>query len=134
MQPGGGEVAYLRRRLGFVRVALQHGAPLVPVFAFGQSRVYGYVRPFIDFPRRAKPSAAWARLVRWIGFVPLVAWGPRRVGVYIAVGRPLAVPRVAEPTDALVEEHLGRFIAELEALFERHKREAGYQAESLAIH
>ena len=34
------EVLYLRKRLGFVRLALQHGAPLVPAFAFGQCHQY----------------------------------------------------------------------------------------------
>ena len=36
----GQEVMYLRKRLGFVRLALKHGVPLVPAFAFGQSDAY----------------------------------------------------------------------------------------------
>ena len=33
----GQETLYLRKRLGFVRLAINHGAPLVPAFAFGQT-------------------------------------------------------------------------------------------------
>ena len=36
----GQEVMYLRKRLGFVKLALQHGAHLLPAFAFGQSDTY----------------------------------------------------------------------------------------------
>ena len=36
----GQEVMYLRKRTGFVRIALNHGAHLLPVFAFGQSDLY----------------------------------------------------------------------------------------------
>ena len=32
-------VLYLRGRKGFVRLALQHGCPLVPMFTFGQREV-----------------------------------------------------------------------------------------------
>ena len=38
----GQETMYLRKRLGFVRLAMNHGAPLVPAFAFGQSDTYSY--------------------------------------------------------------------------------------------
>ena len=36
----GQETLYLRKRLGFVRLALESGASLVPAFAFGQSEAY----------------------------------------------------------------------------------------------
>ncbi len=35
----GVETIFLRRRFGFVKMALQTGAHLVPAFAFGQSRM-----------------------------------------------------------------------------------------------
>ena len=42
MMKHGQETLYLRKRLGFVRLAMNHGAPLVPAFAFGQTDTYSY--------------------------------------------------------------------------------------------
>jgi hypothetical protein len=44
MAPGK-EVAFLRKRTGFVRLALQQGVPLVPAFAFGQTSMYRWIQP-----------------------------------------------------------------------------------------
>ena len=56
------------------RLALQHGAPLVPVFAFGQTDLYSYLRPFYDWPKGVVLRASWARFSRRIGFVPMLMW------------------------------------------------------------
>ncbi|KAF9068411.1 diacylglycerol acyltransferase-domain-containing protein [Rhodocollybia butyracea] len=38
-QPGTADLT-LRKRLGFIKVAIQHGADLVPVFSFGENDIY----------------------------------------------------------------------------------------------
>ena len=39
MEPGK-EVLFLKQRMGFVRLAIQQGSPLLPVFAFNQTQTY----------------------------------------------------------------------------------------------
>lgn len=41
----GEEAVYLTRRTGFVKMAMQHGAALLPAFAFGQTDMYSWVKP-----------------------------------------------------------------------------------------
>ena len=36
----------LRKRKGFIKLAIRHGVPLVPTFSFGEQRVYDLVRVF----------------------------------------------------------------------------------------
>lgn len=138
MQPGS-EHAFLRSRRGFVRLALQHGSALVPMFAFGQSQQFAFWRLGIDWPYLM--PRAWAeRLSRAIGFLPLLvagAWGslmPARAPMRVVVGRPIPVPKVASPSEELVEHYLQRYIAEMEGLFERHKASAGHPNEKLTVH
>ena len=134
----GMEVAYLRKRRGFVRVALEHGAPLVPVFAFGQSDLFRYCRPFLDFPRGLVPRKMWGRVARRIGFAPMLVWGvwglpmPFRVPITIVVGKPIeCTDKVI--TDALVDQYLEVFIKELERLFVEYKQQAGYGEDGFTL-
>lgn len=46
------------------RLAMQAGAPIVPVFAFGQTPHYSYWRPFIDWPKRLIPAGSMGRQAR----------------------------------------------------------------------
>ena len=36
----------LKKRKGFIKLAIKHGVPLVPTFSFGEQRVYDLVRIF----------------------------------------------------------------------------------------
>jgi hypothetical protein len=56
-------------------------------------------------------------------------WGtpiPRPSRITLVLGAPLEAPRLADPSDEQVQEHLGRFISAMQALFEAHKAAAGY--------
>ena len=91
------ETIFLRSRFGFVKMAMTTGADLVPVFAFGQSSIFGYARPGPPlFPRGT------ARLLsRALGFAPMLFWGrwglpvPYAVPVHVVVGAPIRVQQGA---------------------------------------
>ncbi|KAK9796981.1 hypothetical protein WJX73_006358 [Symbiochloris irregularis] len=67
----GKETVFLKSRKGFVRMALQHGAPLVPVFCFGQTRMLS----FRHLGPPLMPRAAVKNFARMIGVLPMVVWG-----------------------------------------------------------
>lgn len=136
----GVEVVYLRRRHGFVRLAIQNGAPLVPVFAFGQTFQFRYLRFFIDWPRNLIPRAKYLSFVRRIGYVPMLIFGlfgspmPRRVPIDIVVGKPIEVPRVANPSQELVQEYLDKFIDAMETIFNDYREQLGHGDLTLKIY
>lgn len=143
MQPGT-EVAYLRKRYGFIKLALEHKAPLVPVFAFGQSDLFSYCRLFLDFPKGLIPRRFIEKVARRIGFAPMMVWGvygtpmPRRVPLTIVVGKPIEVPALNRTEDnqiseEMIELYLEKFIGELQRVFDTYKAKAGYPKETLTV-
>lgn len=136
----GKEAVYLHTRKGFIRLALEQGAPLVPVFCFGQSDLYGCWRPFIDWPKGLIPFTAWARFSRNIGYLPMMIWGqfgsplPRRVPVTVVVGKPIPVPKVENPSEEMVTEYLQRFISGLQGVFDRYAADFGHPNTELIVH
>eukprot|EP00887_Chlorella_sp_A99_P000400 scaffold13.g400.t1 len=135
----GEEHIFLKRRRGFVRVALEQGAALVPAWGFGQTPSMSYWRPGLDFPQLL-PRRAVLAIARTVRFFPMLAWGiggtpvPYQVKLTIVVGKPIRVPKTPAPSTELVDEYLQRFIAEMERLFEEHKAAAGYAGDRLVVH
>ncbi|CAM6096332.1 unnamed protein product [Calypogeia fissa] len=126
----GQETIFLRNRFGFIRCAIEAGTPLVPVFCFGQSEVYHYM----------KPQGKWyTTLSRRLGFTPMLFWGmygtffPYQQPINIVVGKPLDVKKNPAPSREEVAEMLGKFITAMEGLFEKHKAEHGYKDLKLYI-
>lgn len=130
-QRGSLEHLVLRRRQGFVRLALQHGVPLVPLYCFGEAQLY-YQSQFLMGLR------AWIQ--RKLGVALVMPFGPFglpgvpfRAPLRPVVGAPLEMPHIPTPTDGQVDEHHARYMAALEQLFEKHKHDAGYGAVSLEL-
>ena len=119
------EQILLKKRLGFCKVALQTGAHLVPCYAFGANQMY--TRYFNQHSLAARLSSALrTSLVFWTG-----RWGvpfgviPNPVKLVVAVGAPLAVTKVAAPTNEQVEALHATFVSAMRDLFERHKHRMG---------
>ncbi|XP_035954582.1 2-acylglycerol O-acyltransferase 1 isoform X4 [Halichoerus grypus] len=120
---------FIRQRKGFVKIALTHGASLVPVFSFGENELFKQVN---------NPEGSWLRTVqeklqKVMGFaLPLFhARGifqynfglmPYRKPIHTVVGRPIPVHQTLHPSPEQVEELHQTYMEELRKLFEAHKR------------
>eukprot|EP00053_Salpingoeca_punica_P010704 m.95964 g.95964 ORF g.95964 m.95964 type:complete len:343 (-) comp15472_c3_seq4:250-1278(-) len=108
------DVVYLRKRRGFVRLALETGASLVPVFSFNECNTYelmGLDNPLVDKFKKKFQSIFGISL-------PLIKnILPRPTSVTVLVGAPIAVPKIPEPSNEEVEKYLNIYIAALEKLY-----------------
>ncbi|KAK3275981.1 Diacylglycerol O-acyltransferase 2 [Cymbomonas tetramitiformis] len=130
----GKEAVVLKGRAGFISLALQHGAAIVPTYTFGQVDTFHVSKTFLFSVRE------WIRMKLKMS-IP-VFWGqgggpmPFRVPLSIAIGEPIQVPANpsgAKPDPAVVEEYAARYIAALEMLFDKHKEAAGCGDRTLEV-
>ena len=47
--------------------------------------------------------------------------------VHVVIGKPVALPKQADPCDADVEKHLQRFIDAMQTMIDKHKSSAGHE-------
>lgn len=119
---------YLKRRKGFVKIALQTGASLVPVISYGENNMY----EIVDY----KPGS-WVRIFqdtfkRYTNVTPIHFNGrgylqytfgliPRRYPITTVVGAPIHLKKIRDPNETEINEAHALFCRKLKDLFEKHK-------------
>ncbi|RNA21588.1 2-acylglycerol O-acyltransferase 2 [Brachionus plicatilis] len=118
----------LNRRKGFVRIALETGANLVPVISFGENDAYNTVE--VKRGSLIQKIQKFAKKYLNIGLPIIRGRGifiynfgllPYRVPIHTIVGKPIPVKRVEHPTDEQIKKLHEQYIFELLELFEENK-------------
>lgn len=118
----------LKRRKGFVKMAIRTGADLVPVLAFGENDLYD------QFHAESHPRIHKAQLLvkKMLGFtIPLfhargvfnydVGLMPYRRPLNIVVGRPIKVTQSSKPEQEQIDRVHEEYVVELERLWNTWK-------------
>ncbi|XP_052027904.1 diacylglycerol O-acyltransferase 2-like protein 6 [Apodemus sylvaticus] len=127
----------LKKRQGFVKLALKTGAYLVPSYSFGENEAYN---------QETFPEGTWLRFfqknfqkigkrILGINFCTFHgrgltrgSWGflPFNHPITTVVGEPLPVPKILNPDKDTVAKYFELYISALRKLFDQHKAEYGF--------
>jgi len=126
------ECALLASRKGFVRMAIQHQIPIVPVYCFGASDMLRR----LNFPILEKLSKLWKIsicLFYGVGGLPI----PFRQRLLYVMGTPIFPPVWKEEDglglDEKVDDMHGEFCEELIRIFDKYKECYGWEDKRLQI-
>ncbi|XP_049896127.1 2-acylglycerol O-acyltransferase 3b [Epinephelus moara] len=123
----GSHTVVVRHRKGFVRMALEFGADLVPVYSFGENELFRQViLSEGSLGRRLQDL-----FKKIMGFAPCLFVGehmaflPYKTPITTVVGSPMSVPRRVTPTEEEVDHYHGLYMEALSKLFHEHKVSCG---------
>ncbi|XP_062997817.1 diacylglycerol O-acyltransferase 2-like isoform X2 [Elgaria multicarinata webbii] len=123
----------LNKRKGFVRLALQHGAHLVPAFSFGENDLFQQVL----FKEGTWMRNLQNRFRKLLGFAPCFFYGRGLTSIHskgflpfprpvtTVIGEPVTVPKVEHPSYEMVDLYHSMYIQSLCKLFNDHKIKYG---------
>eukprot|EP00698_Gefionella_okellyi_P024463 TRINITY_DN8638_c0_g1_i1.p1 TRINITY_DN8638_c0_g1~~TRINITY_DN8638_c0_g1_i1.p1 ORF type:complete len:335 (-),score=56.84 TRINITY_DN8638_c0_g1_i1:47-1051(-) len=114
---GDEDVLYLRNRTGFIRLAIQNGASLVPVFTFNESCAYEQYGTKSKWAMRLKQRF---QSLTGISLPFIKHLLPKRIPAITVVGAPLHTTQCDAPSADVVQQVLSEYIAQLEALYAQH--------------
>ena len=134
----GKERVYLKKRKGFVKLALKEGCEVVPVYAFGESDLYNHSGFLLGLRKWCQKKLGFAAMIisGEYGMMPYL----REEGVTLVFGEAIGIwkgrkwERGMEVSNEMVEEVHGLYIKKLKELFNKEKGGfKGYEKRELVI-
>ncbi len=133
LPPGGFEEAtissleqdrvYIKNRKGFVKLCLQHGYSIVPVYCFGEKETFWNVQGLWSL-RLKMNSFGMPAICIW-GFTLLPVLPKRsKNGLLVVAGKRIDVPKIENPSKEDVKLWHDKYMAALLRIFEDYKHEA----------
>jgi len=126
----------LRKRKGFIKMAMKHGACLVPTFSFGEAGVYKQAGGLVNTMQEC--------VKKFIGIAPVIFVGrgwlqdtfgilPLRKPITVVVGEPIEVEKNENPSNSDIDDLHERYISELQKLYTKYNHEFGDSTVKLII-
>jgi len=128
----GTDVAVLKKRKGFIRLALKNGADIVPVYMFGANDLYRQMTWF-------KVTRKWLLEKTKIAFTFATGANksnfllPARIPLTAVVGSPIQVDQKSEPSEEEINDLHTKYIHALVSLFDSEKKKYGYGERELIV-
>lgn len=118
----------IKKRLGFIKLALRNGAPLVPVFSFGENDLWAQLpnpegsmlRKFQDFMRKTTsvvPPFLHGRGIFQYSYGVV----PFRRPIVSVVGKPIDCPKIENPSLDDVKKYQKLYLDELQNIYDTYK-------------
>ncbi|KAG6954945.1 hypothetical protein JG688_00012124 [Phytophthora aleatoria] len=123
----------LKKRLGFVKLAMRHGAELVPSFVFGEKWLYNMWNPpqgVIDFFRK---TLKIPMIIFWGKFMWMPKQPPKGKRFGVVYGKPIPTKLTANPSEEEIRAVHTQYVAEIERLFSQYKKEFGYDDDETLV-
>jgi len=128
----------LKKRKGFVKIALRHGASLVPSFCFGESELFSQLN-WSGFLKLLQEQ-----FKTFIGIAPVFFKGrgfiqdcfgimPQRKALTMVVGEPIHVRKIGNPSEEDVNNLHSRYITKLKNLYKKYNILYGNPSVNLVI-
>ena len=97
------DIVYLKKRRGFVKLALETGASLVPVYSFNENNTFNLTENKMLDGFKKKFQAIFG-----ISFPLVTNVIPKSAPITVVVGAPISCPKMEEPSDENVVKYLVR--------------------------
>ncbi|CEG45545.1 diacylglycerol o [Plasmopara halstedii] len=123
----------LKKRLGFVKLAMRHGAELVPSFVFGEKWLYNMWNPpqgVIDFFRK---TLKIPMIIFWGRFMWIPKQPPKGKRFGVVYGKPIPTKLTDNPSEDEIGAVHTLYVAEIERIFAQYKKEFGYDDDEVLV-